>query len=111
MASLEEGKTYTLEEEAEWKTLELRPGQVIEAGLQISSIPSYCDKWAAFLVENSRLEENGTLTVGRYLGCTDPTEGSRLLEVMPSEASSISVPGMHVHQAAVLLRRRCTSPR
>ena len=96
MAMLISGKEYFLAEEADWKSLNIGPGQIVEVALQTSSLGSYSEEWGAFMVSEAHLQEDGTLALAvQYLGATDPTEGTRIKDLFTADKGKLHLCGAY----------------
>lgn len=80
---LASGKGYYLEEEAEWKTVLPKIGQLVEVNLERTHIEVAHEVWATFLVIGLVPNKDGSLTlVVRYIGCEDAEVGTKVEEII-----------------------------
>lgn len=79
MAELASGAEYDLSSRSQWETLRIGIGNVVEVELLTSSFAVDEEEWAALLVTQVQVTEDGSLVLAvRFLGSMDPSTGERL---------------------------------
>ena len=79
MAELASGEEYNLSSRSQWETLRIGVGNVIEVELLTSSFAVDEEEWAALLVTQVQVTEDGSLVLAvRFLCSMDPSTGERL---------------------------------
>lgn len=91
----EEGKTYQVYSDKEWKSLNPVTGQVVEVNLATSTMDAGVETWSGFFIADVVVEETGDeLRLGaRCVGCEDEEMGKKLGEKFKKKGGAIHLCG------------------